>query len=311
MMLAAALPWTFGPAAAAAEIRDVKPSIVRVIVLADPENGHAVEGSGFKIGPGRYITNRHVIQQVLNGGHRVYLAPPTPGSPLVEAEVRASADSDLALIAGPDIPGAVLTLSASVPESGDDVYALGYPGQVDNVLGRNATIAGPPDVTKGGLINSGDGSLENGAIITRVIHSASIWPGNSGGPLVDRCNRVVGVNTWVHVEDGLAQQGVAVATKDVLAFLEKNGVTAQSDPQACIDGAVQVAAAPPPVAASAPPASEPAVSSPPSSAASPVGGIALVVVILAILGVMVALGARFQRDSQGRRRARHEREEDW
>ncbi len=58
-----------------------------------------------------------------------------------------------------------------------------------------------------------------------VGHSAEISPGNSGGPLVDECGRVVGVNTFA-VVDG-AQAKYALSSADLAAYLKQNGITAR------------------------------------------------------------------------------------
>ena len=51
-----------------------------------------------------------------------------------------------------------------------------------------------------------------------VVHSAPISKGNSGGPLIDMCGRVVGVNTFV-VQGPMRNLNFALATDDLLAFL--------------------------------------------------------------------------------------------
>ena len=42
--------------------------------------------------------------------------------------------------------------------------------------------------------------IENEKNIAMVMHSAKISGGNSGGPLVDACGRVVGINTYTHAD---------------------------------------------------------------------------------------------------------------
>ena len=53
-----------------------------------------------------------------------------------------------------------------------------------------------------------------------IAHSAAISAGNSGGPLVDACGRVVGINRFIRVSvDQASHAGFAIASDDVLRFL--------------------------------------------------------------------------------------------
>ena len=226
--------------AAANAVTDVKPSVVRIVVVSQDDSGDAVTGTGFKIGSGLFVTNRHVVARALSGGYVVWIVPWGTGATPVKARIRASADADLALLQSDDIDTQPLALATLPPEAGQTVMALGYPGQVETVLGHDRLAApSPPDVTVGALINSGESSLENGAKITELVHSASIWPGNSGGPLIDQCGRVVGVNTWIHAEQGLAQQNIAVSAQDVISFLNDNNAEPRIDSGPCNGAALE------------------------------------------------------------------------
>jgi S1-C subfamily serine protease len=59
-----------------------------------------------------------------------------------------------------------------------------------------------------------------------IAHSAAISAGNSGGPLVDTCGRVVGVNTFIRVSvDQASHAGYAIASDDILRFLAEQKVS--------------------------------------------------------------------------------------
>ena len=82
-----------------------------------------------------------------------------------------------------------------------------------------------------------------------VVHTASINSGNSGGPLADRCGRVVGINTFIRVDRETGYRvDYALAAADLKAFLASSNITPVSDDTPC-----QPLAAPTPVAQAAPP----------------------------------------------------------
>jgi len=81
-----------------------------------------------------------------------------------------------------------------------------------------------------------------------LMHSAPLSSGNSGGPLVDMCGRVVGVNTFVR-QGRMQNRGFALSTGDLLAFLE--GTAARP-------AVVSAPCAPVVARASVPPAADPA-----------------------------------------------------
>ena len=56
--------------------------------------------------------------------------------------------------------------------------------------------------------------------ITTLLHTANIARGHSGGPLLDQCGRVLGVNTLItRNQDGDAPFAFAVANRELAAFL--------------------------------------------------------------------------------------------
>ena len=62
--------------------------------------------------------------------------------------------------------------------------------------------------------------------IPMIIHTALISHGNSGGPLVDMCERIIGVNTWI-LEDEKYTNRVSffsISASDLISFLGENGI---------------------------------------------------------------------------------------
>jgi hypothetical protein len=59
-----------------------------------------------------------------------------------------------------------------------------------------------------------------------VLHDANIGRGNSGGPLVDACGRVIGINSFLSVSEGIDSPfAFALSVRELATFLAKSKVT--------------------------------------------------------------------------------------
>ncbi len=149
-------------------------------------NMGAGTGTGFVINDGGYIaTNVHVIV-----GSRAIKAIPTNSNTMYDADVIAMSDElDLAIVRVPEINLPPVTLSLAPSKKGQKVWVIGYPRGAD----RNRP-AHDPTVQDGviGRIFTGAWKVQKFRIIQ---HNAPTNPGNSGGPLLDDCGRIIGVNT--------------------------------------------------------------------------------------------------------------------
>src|SRR6185436_17548020 len=126
---------------------------------------------------------------------------------------------DLALLAL-DQPGSIppIPLYTGPLDDGAPVAALGYPGNVDIATARSAEdyITPLPPTRSIGIFSNV--RPING--ITTLLHTASIARGHSGGPLLDACGRVLGVNTLItRNQEGDAPFAFAVANRELTAFL--------------------------------------------------------------------------------------------
>lgn len=230
------------PSAARADPEDIAAasrSVVRVVVFpaaaGDTPIGH---GSGIVVAPNRVLTNAHVVsEEEYEGAIRVVIVPSDGGEAIAAEVIDRSPRNDLALIALND--GRRLTpatfFSGPVGD-GADVFAIGYPGGVDIAQGLNMADVLRPQVpvkTRGN-ISSGRSAKD----FETLLHTAAIGGGNSGGPLVDGCGRVLGVNSFGSLSDGSdAEFFFAVAQREAAAFLRRNNVAFRSVDSECLSRA--------------------------------------------------------------------------
>jgi len=252
-----------------------------VLVLGPLANGQGVgTGTGFVVSPGVIVTNAHVVAPL--DPQRVYVVNRRLGRPVAVQIAAQTPDPqpgrpDFALLRLPADaqPLAALGLTR-VASRLDPVIAAGFPQaimQTDanfRALLDGNTQAIPELAVTDGLVSAVQ-NLPSG--LTVMPHTAAISRGNSGGPLVDRCGRVVGVNTFGFFN---AEQGERVSyaqkVESLLAFLQANGVAVPDIAGACQPATVvPTPASPAPEAPGAPaaPGADAAPPSPPAPAPSP------------------------------------------
>ncbi|MGN6817426.1 MAG: S1C family serine protease [Sphingomonas sp.] len=217
--------WLAPIPARADDIAATSRSVVRVVTIAivDQEVVGFGHGSGFAVGPNRIVTNAHVVELAQKYPDNVVIGVvPSEGSKSYQGRVVAiDAKRDLALIefTGGSLP--VATLYTGKPDDSMGLVSLGYPGNVDLATAQSAA-----DYIKPLAPVRSEGSLSairNIDGLSVLLHSASISRGNSGGPLLDRCGRVLGVNSAITKgEDGDANFAFAIAESELAAFLHDN-----------------------------------------------------------------------------------------
>lgn len=181
LFVLAAPPW-----AGALDVSRVEQGVVRVI--AEHQRGRS-SGTGFIINDtGLVATNHHVIE----GGRALSVLLSGSRSPVRAELLWEDSGLDLALLRARGLGGSPVPLSRAPLEKGDGVFALGFPGLAD----KKGTAL-DPTLTPGviGRLFRGSWGSSQPRILRIVQHSASVNPGNSGGPLLDACGAVVGVNT--------------------------------------------------------------------------------------------------------------------
>ena len=118
-------------------------------------------------------------------------------------------------------------------DDGAPIAALGYPGNVDLATARAMDdYVRPLPPTRSIGIFSNVRPI-NG--ITTLLHTANIARGHSGGPLLDQCGRVLGVNTLItRNQDGDAPFAFAVSNRELTAFLQQQRQPFQSITTECV-----------------------------------------------------------------------------
>ena len=219
-----------------ADIDAAARGVVRVVIIGtDGEEVFPVShGSGFAVAADRIVTNAHVVRDAMRDDSLRIGIVPSDGAEATYGTVQAvSARNDLALIR---ITGELrlppLTLAAGPMSDSGVSYSVGYPMNVDRAQGLEIgeVFESQPPVKARGFLA---GSRPSRSFDT-LLHTAPIARGNSGGPLLDGCGRVLGVNSFGADSGGSdAEFFFAVSNRELLPFLRDNGVTPRSNDTAC------------------------------------------------------------------------------
>lgn len=208
-----------------------------VLVIAEGS-----KGTGFFVAPGYIATNRHVVATAKD--NKAYVISKALGRvfPAMIVAITPEAPDilrDYALLKIADTPPdriRVLKVTGTLDRL-DQVVAAGFPGFVIQhdahfqALMKGDLTSVPDAVVSNGVVSTIQGQPEGAGAI---IHTAILSHGNSGGPLLDLCGRVVGINTLIALDKkSHRQSNISLTSADLVAFLKANNVPVEASDGRC------------------------------------------------------------------------------
>jgi len=205
---------------AAPDVDKVEQSIVRVVV-----GGH---GTGWVVSPGIIATNWHVAE-----GSSSYDIYPAGTDDVYRGTLRwlGNQDLDLALIDVPGLPLEPFTIHKEETRRGSNVYTVGFPGLGDDFAGRTSL-----DVSiYGGTLSL---NVENNRGVRIIQHDNIVNAGNSGGPLLDECGRVLGLTTWGRENRDIDADFIwaSMAVAELADVMDQQNIPYTNDSTPCVAG---------------------------------------------------------------------------
>jgi S1-C subfamily serine protease len=211
-----------------------------VFILAPTGGDDVMLGSGMVVGPGLVLTNRHVVAGSVD--RDLIVMASTQSHPLIGRVKALSAEpvgnagdyysDDFALVAVSGPLSAPPLAMASAVQPLDPVIAAGFPANVIRADKQFQDLqAGRAVGMPGVVLSRGDvRAVENQGSHTPVLaHTAEISEGNSGGPLVNACGQLVGINTFgIRMPGATRTSNFAIGNGAIDRFLKSQNVALET-----------------------------------------------------------------------------------
>ncbi|HWO93815.1 MAG TPA: S1C family serine protease [Dehalococcoidia bacterium] len=184
-----------------------------VFILAEGFYGGASSGTGIVLdAEGNILTNNHVVE----GAGSLAVRDPETDQMIPARIVGRSPCDDLAVIQvrDPDnfVPAELGAVADLAP--GSQVYAVGFPSSPsEDFFDTRLSITG-------GLVSKLDAQMAYYGLQNMIQTDTALNHGNSGGPLVDKFGRVVGVNTLGSAPD-LQNTNYAISIDEARSVFEQ------------------------------------------------------------------------------------------
>jgi S1-C subfamily serine protease len=253
--------------------------------LLTPEGKGAIAeygfvGSGFYVGKGYVVTNRHIAQPWLADDRAQSLSSAVRGQPRLKKLVayfpehaqpftlkvkQAGRLEDVAVCAldpkdvPADIPELLLETESDSAAVGKPVVMMGYPSGPDRLLAQlDDAVARDIQQRYGGSLDSLLGYLAEKKLVQplmtqgnitaldgrRIAYDARTAEGGSGAPLFGPSGRVIGVNFALFTENQASN--FAVPIRYAVSLLQRSGWEPTGEPQSSAEASATVPAAPRP-----------------------------------------------------------------
>jgi hypothetical protein len=208
---------------------DIEAATVLILAIADKD---ITMGTGFFASDNLILTNRHVVDGAISGGDIFIINKNLGGVRKAKLILtsKAGALRDYAVLRT-DLPAEdqpkALKISREAKRA-ERVSAWGYPGLlVDRDPKMTALLNGDlesaPELVYAEGVISVVQTMEGG--LPLISHTAEVSHGNSGGPLIGPNGQVLGINTFIRVDDESNRQvNVALGGSDLLRFLAENDI---------------------------------------------------------------------------------------
>ena len=190
-----------------------------VFVLVKYKNNEFGSGSGFFISQQHIVTNHHVVENAAE----IRIINKHIGLPILASVLNSTSSNieerqpDFAVLKIDSAPQNLTPLNISEnPSELSSVISVGFPGAV--IQSDNDEI--PNTVFSEGKVSV----IQQVGNMEVIIHSANISPGSSGGPLVNRCGSVVGVNTGVKQSEQADLIKASQSVEMLKKYLAQNNV---------------------------------------------------------------------------------------
>lgn len=202
-----------------AVVAATRPSVVKIRGVA-PSCQKVLEGSGFVVAPSRVMSNAHVVA----GADSVTVE--VDGETYDAHVVSYDPDADISILDVPNLPSAPLAFAADPAPQGTDAVVMGYPGGGD-------FLATPARVRE--IIELNGLDIYRTTTVTREVYTVrgTVRQGNSGGPMINRAGKVLGVVFGAAVDD--VDTGFVLTAKEVERQLAKIGNTERVATGTCIN----------------------------------------------------------------------------
>lgn len=206
--------------ATSAVVGMTRPSVVKVRGVATSCQ-KVLEGSGFVVAPNRVMSNAHVVA----GSESVTVE--VDGQTYDAGVVSYDPNADISILDVPNLPSAPLQFADAEAPSGTDGIVMGYPGGGD-------FTATPARVRE--VIELKGPDIYRSTTVTRVVYTirGTVKQGNSGGPMINRSGKVLGVVFGAAVDD--VDTGFVLTADEVARQMAKVGNVERVPTGTCVNG---------------------------------------------------------------------------